>query len=364
MVRRPPPKVVSEPVLADIARRFAGFPVPDDPIRPRDLSPEELRRFGLPPKPSATAPAILKEAWGRAFGAELRLLRFTPEESSRLIRQAPFPITARRLRVFSAPASPVDTSGNWAGAYVTANRDRRFTQIWGAWSVPKDLTRPPPPRDGVPGLPSMCSHWIGLDGQRRYLDASLPQVGTASEMDVDGTELARSWVQWWARDAPANLPTWLPLPTAPGDDVVAVLTAVDPQNVEAVLVNLQSPVPVGMAIAIGAPTVLVAGAEVTPAIAGVTAEWIVERPSIPGGGRIFNLPDYGASTFETCVAVECAAVDLQGLASGIPQLLHGARLIRMVEVEADPPTRVALLSLARRVGPSSVRVAYGGFGNR
>src|SRR5438445_378130 len=48
-----------------------------------------------------------------------------------------------------------------------------------------------------------CSTWIGFDGQRRYLNSSLPQIGTAQEVVVvDGqpTRKIYAWVQWWVSD--------------------------------------------------------------------------------------------------------------------------------------------------------------------
>ena len=208
-------------------------------------------------------------------------------------------------------------------------------------------------------MPFLCSHWIGLDGQRRYLDSSLPQVGTAAQLDADATTQAWAWVQWWARDAAGNAPIPLPLPLSPGDRVMAVLTAVDARSVVAVLINLSRTVPIAVAVQVSAPPVEVGGRPAVPKITGATAEWILERPSIPGSARQFDFPDYDTSTFDLCVAVESDGP--QGLATGLPQDLHGARLIRMMEIEADAPSRVSILSLPHRTGATSLRVDYGGF---
>ena len=55
----------------------------------------------------------------------------------------------------------------------------QFMQIWGVWTIPGNLKLPPAPFQGPPGIDYVCSNWIGLDGQRLYLDSSLPQIGTS-----------------------------------------------------------------------------------------------------------------------------------------------------------------------------------------
>ena len=80
----------------------------------------------------------------------------------------------------SASSTKFETSTNWSGAYVTSNRFKKFVQIWGFWRVPEHLDLPPLGKTVTrPGLPYTCSNWIGLDGQRRYFNSSLPQMGTS-----------------------------------------------------------------------------------------------------------------------------------------------------------------------------------------
>ena len=112
-------------------------------------------------------------------------------------------------------------------------------QIWGVWTV--SGTSGPPARAstrGRPDLPYVCSNWIGLDGQRRYLDSSLPQIGTASTLQHDGPPITEAWTQWWARGNTGTVPLPIGLTVAPGDEVLSVLTALDPQTVVFVMVNL------------------------------------------------------------------------------------------------------------------------------
>lgn len=351
---------VDERVLDDLWRRFTGFDAPAQPITPADIGATQLRRFGLPPRPGPAAPGILHRVWERGFGKTLALRTFAFDPVvRRRIETTPYRISAQRANRVSATASPFDTSRNWAGAYLTANGGRQFAQIWGAWKTPETLRFPAPPNAGTPGLPYACSHWIGLDGQRRYLDASLPQVGTVSLLHADGTVTVEAWTQWWTRDAVDNAPTYLPLPLAPGDEVLCVLTAIDARRVVAVVVNLSTSPPIGIAVQYGPQTVDIGGQTISPKITGATAEWIVERPSMVGNSDIYNFPNYDSAEFDLCVAVGSPAADFPTLSSGVPQILHGTRYIRMLEREPDP-ARIAVLSLAKRRSPTALTVTYGG----
>ena len=73
-----------------------------------------------------------------------------------------------------------------------------FVEIRGSWQAP--VVAPPTPGE-IGEFHS--STWIGLDGQRRYLNSSLPQIGTAQYVDVTAaatTFTTKAWWQWWLRD--------------------------------------------------------------------------------------------------------------------------------------------------------------------
>jgi len=116
-----------------------------------------------------------------------------------------------------------------------------------------------------------------------------------------------------------------------------------------------------MAVMGTAPTVtLPNGTKATPDIAGATAEWILERPAIPGQPTRYNFPDYGHTEFDLCVAVEGDGVDIFWLFGGMPQDLQSARLIRMYD-RLDNPQRTAFISMPQRKGDTAVGISYGGF---
>ncbi len=351
--------VAPERVIADLARRFRGFPVPEGKFDPSKASPELLQKYGLPPRPNLATQPLLRRAWDRGFGRPMLLQAF--ELDADLVEQTRYRLFSRHLDEMSAAATRFETSNNWSGAYITANQRRQFLQIWGVWRIPDNLKLPPAPLKGLPGVPYVCSNWIGFDGQRRYLDSSLPQMGTVSTLEADGTTTAQAWTQWWARGNAGNAPSPIKLAVAPGDEVLCVITAWDAQTVICIMVNLSANLPIGEAVLATSPRVELPNKKhFYPDIAGATAEWIMERPQVLGSPTRFNFPDYGETRFDLCIAVEGDDVDIFSWFDGLPQQLQGARRIRMFDVLQDP-ARTAFISMPREMSIDSVRVRYGGF---
>ena len=348
---------VSPVIIEDLLKRFHGFPVPSGLFDPSTASPALLREYGLPPRPDPGTQPFLRRTWDRGFGAPLTLQQFHFDQQ--LVEATRYRPHLRQADELSFLETRFETSSNWSGAYITANRDKQFVQIWGLWTIPNNLKLPPPPFRGPPGIDYVCSNWIGLDGQRLYFDSSLPQIGTVSTLQTDGNTVAQAWTQWWVRGIASTAPLPLGLAVAPGDQVLSVLTASDPQNVILVMVNLSTMT--GMAVMGTAPTVtLPNGTQATPDIAGATAEWILERPAIPGQPTRYNFPDYGHTEFDVCVAVEGDGVDIFSLFGGLSQDLQGERLIRMYD-RLNNPQRTAYISMPKRLSDTAVQISYGGF---
>ena len=351
-------ELVPPTVIEDLKKRFHGFPVPDGLFNPAIASQAELREFGLPPRPDPVTQPLLRQIWNRGFGEPLRLQQFSVDE--RLVEETGYRPQVRYVKERQIAETRFETSLNWSGAYITANRGKEFVQIWGVWTIPNNLKLPPDPFKGPEGVDYVCSNWIGLDGQRRYLDSSLPQIGTSSTLPAGGgATTAQAWTQWWARGIANTAPAPLGLAVAPGDQVLAVLTASDPQNVVFVMVNLSTMT--AMPATGSAPTVtLPDGTTAVPEIAGATAEWIVERPAIPGQTIFFNLPDYGVTGFDLCMGVEGDGIEILSLVGGVPQDLQGARFIRMYDRLKDP-RRTAFISMPERTSDTTLEISYGGF---
>jgi hypothetical protein len=354
------PPHVWEPIINDLRSRFGGFEVPGEAFDPSVAPRELLRAYGLPPRPDAKTQPLLRRVWNKGFGRPIALRSFMFETA--LVRASIYRPSSRQADRASPEETRFEKSSNWSGAYITANRYRKFMQVWGHWRIPSNLHVPPTPFAGEPGISYMCSNWIGLDGQRRYLDSSLPQIGTASTLLADGTTTAEAWTQWWARGDADTAPLPIGLKVAPGDEVLCVLTALDPQTVVFVMVNLSAvPVPEGMAVLGISPSVTLSDNSVVhPDIAGATAEWIVERPRVLGQSTQYNFPDYRHTEFSSCVAIEADSVDISSLVRGVPQELRGERFIRMFDVLANP-SRTAYISMPRKLNDTSIGVKYGGF---
>lgn len=343
--------------IDDLARRITPYPVPEGPFDAARAGPEVLLRYGVPPLPDPKAQPSLRRAWERVFGHPLQLQPFTFVRG--LAGQSQFRLLPRRLEAAPAVQTRFEGSSNWSGAYVSANRSRRFVQVWGLWTVPDALKVPPPPMQGDPGKDYRVSCWIGLDGQRRYFDASLPQMGTTAILQPDGTKRAEAWVQWFARDEVGLKLLVLPLPVTPGQTVACVVTVIGPQQVGCIIVNLSTLT--AMALSFTPPFAnLPGGGMAKPRVSGATAEWIVERSRDPNLQRYDNFPDYGQARFELCLAVEGDSPNLASVLTGLPMDLQGARDIRMFETLTGP-ARTQYISMPHKVDNGTLRVRYGGF---
>jgi hypothetical protein len=237
-----------------------------------------------------------------------------------------------------------------------------FTQVSARWVVPV----PDVPLDGAPGTYA-CSTWIGFDGQRRYLDSSLPQIGTWQAVTLsDGgitTIETYAWFQWWARDLPGTEPggNQERAGVAPGDPVRCMVRTWEPNVAVFYIKNLGT----GRLahFSVDAPLIhLESGHSHRYKISGATAEWIMERPTpLDYPNSLYALADYGHTD-----VLDCHAVETDPTISGWPwiggrdRVLQGERLTRMYD-RLSRPMRIALNSMAKHLDDTSARATYGGF---
>ncbi len=315
------------------AARVTGidpYPLPPEGFDPSAARDEDLSRFGLPTL-AATARNPAATAFRRAFlqrppsGDPLRFL----------LAKGPLVVAPPAgIRPIAAIASwPTQKSVNWSGGYVVPRDGRSLASVMANWTVPA-VTAPP----GGTAPEYRSSTWIGLDGQRLYLDSSLPQIGTLQKSVAGSVPKAEysAWFQWWARGQ--HLPQEdLLLPVEPYDEISAIITVLDETTVRCNLKNVTQGI-ILQAFKAFAPEPC--------GISGATAEWIMERPSPMGsdGWDAYDLPVYTPFAFTACVA--------ESIAPGSPDLqdheLDSARLIRMYEITANP-TGVSTISTARAV---------------
>jgi hypothetical protein len=310
--------------------RIQPLGVPLGTFDPSTKLDRELIGYGLPAL-NAMASNPLATEFRRAFlqpRANGLPLRFMPA----LAMAAAGPDAA--VIPLAAPTSqPAQKSVNWSGGYLSPRDGHSFVSVMADWVVPT-VSVPP----GRTELEFHSSTWIGLDGQKFYLDSSLPQIGTKQRCGpgLAGKPPYYAWFQWWARGQETEEVPLL-LPVAPGDAISAIITVFDQDSVICNLRNVTQDVMLE-AFRAWAPSPC--------RISGATAEWIMERPSPPesDGWETYALPVYTPFEFTRCIA-ESRPPRSSALHD---RDLQGARLIRMYEIVASPPgTRT--ISTAHRV---------------
>ncbi len=339
--------------------RTHGFPLPNPPCAdPSNWDPYELVYHGLPRKPDPDSDPDQFSAWMNVFGRELCFVKYSGKvmNPNRIPVDVAIPATSGPL---VASAGHFGTSPNWSGASLVATSSKTFRQIYGQWQVPAI-------RDPAGGHATTyeCATWIGLDGQRQYPDSTLPQVGTLQKLDHhhhDAHMVVEAWTQWWvANDADTRPVQILGFPIAPGDSIAAVLTVLGEHAVLCNLINQSKDPPAIVAVHVTAPPRPDArprkdGSSPRFAVAGATAEWVLERPAdINNPSVLQGFPCYDPTTFTSCLAVEGG---LPG-ADATARNLATARLIRMYEVRCDPPS-IAYISMPARAGEAAVTLTYG-----
>jgi Peptidase A4 family len=314
------------------------FEVPEG-FDPLTALPEDLAQYGLPPKPDPATQPELYAFWLEMFS---RSLTFEVANFSRALPQAYYNRSAG-----AAGRSRHQASLNWSGAYITPRDGRMFTQVLGSWYVPTVLPPPGAPPQAAYG----SSTWIGFDGQRSYLDSTLPQIGTAQFLNLVGLpgSTTESWIQWWPL-----LPVTLGMLVVPGDLMMAWLIVLNSTDVFFAIMNhsrllyssfIWSAPMVSMPPQVPSP--------VQANVSGATAEWVMERPAIIPTPDLFDLPDYGTVVFSNCYAVSALAPG----GTGRVDTLVGAKLIRMYKVEGNPD-RAVTISVAERLGADRVKTSF------
>ena len=314
-------------VYAEIVQRTHFFDPPPDGFNPLTADPADRERYGIPARPDEQALPHQAAFWDEMFRPPLT---FTA---------APFTLLSTPLRISEllrmTTSGNRESSLNWSGAYITPSGRRRLSAIQGHWRVP-DVDLPA----GTTGDPELrSSTWIGLDGQRRYFDSTLPQIGTAQFFQPSVGPTFLVWWQWWMRDNPNTyVPGIIPLPIADGHQIMATLTVVNETSVHFVIENRTTNVAY-RPFTMDAPKDPVSGRRAK--VTGGSAEWIVERPAdvLP---NYYDLPDYHEVEFEDCYATASRFPSGGVPSAGREQSLVGARLISMYTTARDPSRRVTI----------------------
>ena len=260
-------------------------------------------------------------------------------------------------------------SSAWCGASIVPDGGNQFVQIYGGFQVPEARV----PTGGVESK-YYSATWIGLDGDRRYINSTLPQVGT--QQNTPGPDPNPSpirpglppyyaWFQWWApRRRTADLWWITGIDIDARDEVMALIWAIDTNNVIVYFRNFTKkratsfPMEAPIHYRDSRRTELH-----SPIISGATAEWIVEDPSQaidPDPGDPPN-PEpfayYKQVKFSYCVA---GMGETPGQATS-EKVLTAPRFKRMYEVLHNP-SRTRFISMPKRgASTTELVVDYGGF---
>jgi hypothetical protein len=310
-----------------------------DPLNPQ---PGELEAVGLPPMPDPTTEPEVYEFWKQLVAPPLSFPDVEFEYP---------PIVAQNIQSAGAVSTSTRYQGslNWSGASITPRDGRQFVEILGAWKVPT-VSVPP---GGSAGAEYGSSTWIGFDGQRRYRDSTLPQIGTGQFLNVGGVSgpTTISWIQWW----PGPPLTLTSLPVHPGNTILCWLTVVNQTQIILRIKNASTMSGPFLPFLWTAPMVPLAPPppQTQALVSGATAEWVMERPAKWPTPDLFELPYYNGVEFTGALGRTAHAPGL----SMRTETLFGCRLIRMYRV-AENPHRAVTVSVAKRLGAHAVRTTY------
>jgi hypothetical protein len=336
----------------EIARRAHVYPLPPADFDPLWATQGQLERYGLPARPDQEAEPELFRYWSWLLRPPFHVI--TPEFPKLGPGGLPVVPLYRVGRGGRRSVQSRENSRNWSGLYIVPQRPDKFVHVIGSWHVPQPSLPPVLPEGAVAGNDEyQSSTWIGIDGHRRYPDASMPQIGTSQLIKVAGgnTKVATSaWWQWWSLDSQfppqdTNNPP-VPItnfPVAVGDEISAGLTVQSTGDVHFYIRNHTT--------GLFTTFLVIAPGPVLPL--GSTAEWIMERPTILGQRRIFPLPNYTDVVFRNCFAQSASTTG----STTTTQRLDNARAIWMFEVFPNPH-RTSFVSIPKKISNSSFRVFY------
>jgi hypothetical protein len=405
-------KDVLATIIAEATHFYPCPPADFDPLKLSDHDVDGLghivdnegrcmEQFGLPPRPDEDRFPLRYEFWRKMFSGKkastpVTFLQAgfkyedvevdfdeaaatsgeqrqnTPVKQGKPRSLIPYRRSVLTRRRIGRGIAGRETSVNWCGAYVTAHDGRIITEVHGSWTVPEvDVPAGIPLSSLKPHEELRCSSWLGLDGQRGYLDASLPQIGTSqfvkkvvrppasdsgstsdhSEPNLHGRQPDHgAWWQWWLRGVPNPPPIRLPLEVEPDDEIMASLFVVSPTKVKYLIVNHTRGV-VCTPFTETEPSFYLSGVLGTPPlqdipvrVSGATAEWITERPVNWTTGEADKLPFFKQVVFDDCHVV-------LGRAPGVDELEEqprGTQLIRATSVDKDEPRTVTVARAVRR----------------
>ncbi len=273
---------ISKRPTSRVTKTSKGFRVrtyepPPAGFDPRTASPRLLLHHGFPARPDPRKTPELRKRWDRAFARPRTwitpVFREVKGKTHGPARTARARAIGRRPRGLSNA-----TSSNWSGSVAFPPAHRTFGWIEGQWTVPN----PHAPAGGS----YYASEWVGIDG---WGSGDVLQAGTETEV-VEILWFTSTQVYAWWEWFPTGEVAISNLPVSPGD-VMYCLICVNSATTATVYISNQSTL-VTTSFSITAPK--------GTSLAGNSAEWIVERPTI--NGAVASLSDYKSVYFDEGIA--------------------------------------------------------------
>jgi hypothetical protein len=306
---------------------------------PLTASNDVLDRYHLPLRPDPDRTRESYANWIEMMSPPIHFIQAAREQV--FTRLAAF-----RLRPQTPASAQLEFSPNWSGGYIRPFTGS-FASVEGLWRVNDPQPPPGPLVDGD----YRASVWVGLDGHDPA-SPTLPQIGTLHEVVVQGgvpqpAQLS-AWWQWWLRDVPGQAPISINgFPIAAEDRIRAKVIILGRSSARFFLKNMTNGTAAGFD--------WVDPNNQLSLLEGLTAEWIVERPTRTGGDQLYVLADYQPFTMRRCNATV-------GTGSGsYDQDLIGAATIRLAAWD-DPVQPGQIVSTPRLLGRDRLLMRYGDFG--
>jgi Peptidase A4 family len=334
---------------------------PDPSFDPLTASDADLAANYLPPRPdSRTAPTAFAN-WQRALGTRPRFVASAATPAAE-----PPPDKDKVFFTHPNDGRTQASSGNWSGGLVRPRNDDPLVLVQGRWIVPDTQS----PGKNVPFASSV---WVGLDG---YDPASrvMPQIGTGQLYFLvpspAGNLHVQTYVAWWQvwlKHHPRRGSIWQqPIPTMPiepEDRFYGQVQKIDDLMMSFFLKNETRNVAFSAFYDLRADH---AGDDLLP-LECRTAEWVLERPTVPDADGVtplsVPLANYGETAFTDCNAATQAP---NGILSEFQ--LQRASLFRMNQWVELPSSKYALAppdeepgrltSLPRRIGDDALLMRY------
>jgi hypothetical protein len=246
-------------------------------------APQDLQRYGIPPKPDQVQNPKLFSVWQKAVTGKANV---QPTVVQTQIYHKPARLKEALAKTPQAPAggtNPAAYTYNWSGSAVyDPSNPFRISYILAYWTVPFAQQA----FGTSNGTWAYSSQWVGIDG---FANSDVMQAGTEADAYSDGSSNS-SFYSFWIEWFPYAESRISGFPVTSGDIVFVEVWNTSPTQGYAYLANLSTNQAAGFSLTSPPGTQL----------QGSSAEWVVERPEV--NSSLAPLTNYVADSFAFCAA--------------------------------------------------------------